>query len=50
MKVVKVADKVFIGKDILYAAIFRKGDERTTYNMIYLDGKSGVFVCQAFLM
>jgi topoisomerase-4 subunit A len=29
MKVVKVQDKVFIGKDILHAAVFRKGDERT---------------------
>ena len=42
MKVVKVQDKVFIGKDILYAAVFRKGDERTTYNMIYTDGDSGI--------
>src|SRR5678809_1621982 len=33
MKVVKVQDKVFIGKDILHAAVFRKGDERTTYNL-----------------
>lgn len=42
MKVVKVSDKVFIGKDIIHAAVFQKNDERTTYNMIYLDGKSGV--------
>ncbi len=42
MKVVKVSDKVFIGKDILYAAVFQKNDERTTYNMIYVDGASGV--------
>lgn len=48
MKVVKVQDKVFIGKDILYAAIFRKGDERTTYNMIYGDGKSGVSYAKRF--
>ncbi len=48
MKVVKVQDKVFIGKDILYAAIFRKGDERTTYNMIYVDGKSGVSYSKRF--
>ncbi len=41
MKVVKVAYKVFIGKDILHAAVFQKNDERTTYNMIYLDGESG---------
>ncbi len=42
MKVVKVEDKTFIGKDILHVAIFRKADERTTYNMIYADGTSGV--------
>lgn len=42
MKVVKVADKVFIGKDILHAAVFNKNDDRTTYNMIYTDGKKGV--------
>ncbi len=39
MKVVKVTDKVFIGKGILHVAVFKKNDERTTYNMIYLDGK-----------
>jgi topoisomerase-4 subunit A len=48
MKVVKVQDKVFIGKDILYAAVFRKGDERTTYNMIYTDGASGVSYAKRF--
>jgi topoisomerase-4 subunit A len=42
MKVVKVAEKSFIGKDIIHVAVFQKNDERTTYNMIYLDGKSGV--------
>ena len=42
MKVVKVGEKVFIGKDIIHVAIFRKNDERTTYNMIYVDGASGV--------
>ena len=48
MKVVKVQDKVFIGKDILHAAIFRKGDERTTYNMIYTDGATGVSYAKRF--
>jgi topoisomerase-4 subunit A len=48
MKVVKVQDKVFIGKDILYAAVFRKGDERTTYNMMYTDGESGVTYAKRF--
>ena len=41
MKVVKVSDKSFIGKDILHVAVFQKNDERTTYNMIYADGKAG---------
>src|SRR5260370_35275182 len=48
MKVVKVADKGFIGKDILHVAIFRKNDERTTYNMIYTDGKGGVSYAKRF--
>ncbi|HLS70125.1 MAG TPA: DNA gyrase/topoisomerase IV subunit A [Chitinophagaceae bacterium] len=42
MKVVKVADKVFVGKDIIHVDVFRRGDERTTYNMMYLDGKTGI--------
>jgi len=48
MKVVKVAEKTFIGKDILHAAIFQKNDERTTYNMIYADGKGGVSYAKRF--
>jgi topoisomerase-4 subunit A len=48
MKVVRVSDKVFIGKDIIYVAVFQKNDERTTYNMIYLDGKSGVSYSKRF--
>ncbi|MBA4197315.1 MAG: DNA topoisomerase IV [Chitinophaga sp.] len=43
MKVVKVGDKAFIGKDIIYVAIFKKNDERTTYNMIYFDGKEKTY-------
>ena len=48
MKVVRVADKVFIGKDIIHVAVFRKGDERTTYNMIYVDGKKGISYAKRF--
>ena len=48
MKVVKVQDKVFIGKDIIHAAVFRKGDERTTYNMMYTDGESGTTFAKRF--
>lgn len=42
MSVTKVADKTFVGKDIVYVDIFKKNDERTTYNLIYLDGKTGI--------
>jgi topoisomerase-4 subunit A len=48
MKVVKVADKTYIGKDIIHAAIFQKNDERTTYNMVYLDGASGMSYAKRF--
>ncbi len=48
MKVVKVSDKSFIGKDIIHAAVFEKNDERTTYNMIYLDGDSGISYAKRF--
>jgi topoisomerase IV subunit A len=48
MKVIKVADKNFIGKDILHAAVFQKNDERTTYNMIYTDGKSKTSFAKRF--
>jgi len=48
MKVVKVSDKTFIGKDIIHVAVFQKNDERTTYNMIYVDGKTGVSYAKRF--
>lgn len=48
MKVVKVDDKVYIGKDIIHAAIFNKADDRLTYNMIYTDGASGISYAKRF--
>jgi topoisomerase-4 subunit A len=48
MKVVRLDDKVFIGKNILHADIWKKGDERTTYNMIYLDAKTGRAMAKRF--
>jgi len=48
LKVVKVSEKAFIGKDVLHVAIFQKNDERTTYNMIYADGKRGVSYAKRF--
>ncbi|KXK43138.1 MAG: DNA topoisomerase IV subunit A [Bacteroidetes bacterium OLB11] len=48
MKIVKVADKIFIGKDIIHTEIFKKSDDRTTFNMIYFDGKSGITFAKRF--
>lgn len=48
MKVFKVSDKVFIGKDIIHIAVFKKNDERTTYNMIYSDGPKGITFIKRF--
>ena len=39
--VTKVDGKTFVGKDIIHVAVFKKKDNRTIYNMIYRDGKSG---------
>ncbi|MEM8939890.1 MAG: DNA gyrase/topoisomerase IV subunit A [Bacteroidota bacterium] len=39
--VIKIQDKAFVGKDILYAGVFKKNDERMVYNMAYVDAKSG---------
>ncbi|MCO5229518.1 MAG: DNA gyrase/topoisomerase IV subunit A [Chitinophagales bacterium] len=47
-KVVSIKDKIFVGKDILYVNVWHKGDERKTYNAIYLDGKSGVTFAKRF--
>ncbi|MFZ9695634.1 MAG: DNA gyrase/topoisomerase IV subunit A, partial [Chitinophagaceae bacterium] len=44
----KVSEKAFIGKEILHVAIFQKNDERTTYNMIYADGKGGMSYAKRF--
>jgi topoisomerase-4 subunit A len=43
-----VQDKAFVGKDILYAYVFKKGDDRMTYNMIYIDGKTKVSYSKRF--
>lgn len=39
--VTKVEDKVFVGKDIIHIAVFKKNDSRTIYNLVYQDGKTG---------
>lgn len=44
----KIQEKGFMGKDILYVGVFRKNDERMTYNLIYLDGISGRAMIKRF--
>ncbi len=40
-KVVRVADKIFVGKNVLHVQVFKKNDRRTIYNVVYRDGKNG---------
>ena len=47
-KIVKVADKVFVGLDIIHIDIYRKNDNRTIYNAIYRDGKGGIYYMKRF--
>ncbi len=46
--VTKVQDKVFVGKDIIHIAVFKKGDERTIYNAVYSDGATGTSYVKRF--
>jgi len=46
--VTKVQEKVFVGKEIIHAQVFKKNDERTVYNLIYKDGQSGVSYIKRF--
>jgi topoisomerase-4 subunit A len=48
MKIVKVGEKVYVGKDIIHVAVFQKSDDRMTYNMIYTDGATGVAYAKRF--
>lgn len=47
-KIVKVADKMFVGKNILYLNVFKKNDTRTIYNVIYRDGRDGLQYIKRF--
>lgn len=48
MMVAKVDSKIFVGKNIIHVAVFKKKDKRTTYNMIYKDGKGGASYIKRF--
>ena len=47
-KVVKVADKIFVGKNVLWLQVYNKNDRRTTYNVVYRDGQGGPFYIKRF--
>ncbi len=47
-RVTKISDKAFFGKDLLYAGIFNRGDERTIYNVIYREGKGPAHYAKRF--
>ena len=47
-KIVRVAEKIFIGTDILHVDIFKKNDTRTIYNVVYRDGKAGIYYMKRF--
>ena len=48
MIVTRISEKSFVGKDIIHAAVWKKNDERMIYNLIYIDGKSGISTGQTF--
>jgi topoisomerase-4 subunit A len=48
--VTKIAEKTFVGKDILHVGVYNKNDDRLVYNMVYLDGASGISFAKRFLV
>ncbi len=49
-KVVRIADKLFVGKNIVHLQVFKKNDKRTIYNMVYRDGKQGTYFIKRFFV
>ena len=47
-KIVRVAEKLFVGKNVLYLSVFKKNDSRTIYNAVYRDGKRGWYFIKRF--
>ncbi len=47
-KIMRVADKLFVGTDILHIAIFKRNDDRTVYNVVYRDGRGGIYYMKRF--
>ena len=49
-KMVRAADKIFVGKNILHVQVFKKNDKRTIYNVVYRDGKAGAAYIKRFFV
>lgn len=47
-KVIKVGDKIYVGKNVLYVNVFKRNDKRTIYNVLYQDGKGGIVYMKRF--
>ena len=47
-KVIRVADKIFVGKNILWVQVFKRNDKRTVYNAVYRDGRQGYYYIKRF--
>ena len=47
-KVVRVADKLFVGKNVMWLGVFKKNDQRTIYNAVYRDGRKGFYYIKRF--
>ena len=47
-RVVRVVDKLFVGKNILWLGVFKKNDQRTIYNVVYRDGRKGFYYIKRF--
>lgn len=47
-KVVKVSDKFYVGKNVIHLGVFKRGDKRTIYNMVYRNGKGGPYYMKRF--
>ncbi len=47
-KVIRVADKIYVGKNVLYVNVFKRNDSRTIYNVLYQDGKGGTVYMKRF--
>ncbi len=47
-KVIRVADKIFVGKNILWVQVFKRNDKRTVYNVVYRDGRMGKYYIKRF--